>query len=275
MILYKNARFNNFLSFLSLVSQVFCDITVFEKGKGRRLMSQNSKSNINILVVDDDREIAQAIEIYLKNEGYNVFKAYDGLEAINVAEKEDLHLIIMDIMMPKLDGMQATMRIREEKNIPIIMLSAKSEDYDKITGLNVGADDYITKPFNPLELIARVKSQIRRYTNLGSLAGTETRDVYKNGGLVIDDSTKQVTIDGEEVQLTPTEYGILKFLTENAGKVFSIEQIYEKVWDEPAYNPENTVAVHIRRIREKIEIDPKNPRYLKVVWGVGYKMEKH
>ncbi len=238
-------------------------------------MAQNSNSNINILVVDDDREIAGAIEIYLKNEGYNVFKAYDGLEAINIAGKEDLHLIIMDIMMPKLDGMQATMKIREEKNIPIIMLSAKSEDYDKITGLNVGADDYITKPFNPLELIARVKSQIRRYTNLGSMAGVEAKDVYKNGGLFIDDTTKQVTIDGEEVQLTPTEYGILKFLTQNAGKVFSIEQIYEHVWDEPAFNPENTVAVHIRRIREKIEIDPKNPRYLKVVWGVGYKVEKH
>ena len=237
-------------------------------------MAQNSNSNINILVVDDDREIAGAIEIYLKNEGYNVFKAYDGLEAINVAGKENLHLIIMDIMMPKLDGMQATMKIREEKNIPIIMLSAKSEDYDKITGLNVGADDYITKPFNPLELIARVKSQIRRYTNLGSMAGVEAKDVYKNGGLVINDTTKQATIDGEEVQLTPTEYGILKFLTQNAGKVFSIEQIYEHVWDEPAFNPENTVAVHIRRIREKIEIDPKNPRYLKVVWGVGYKVEK-
>jgi DNA-binding response OmpR family regulator len=181
----------------------------------------------------------------------------------------------MDIMMPKLDGMQATMRIREEKNIPIIMLSAKSEDYDKITGLNVGADDYITKPFNPLELIARVKSQIRRYTNLGSIASESAKNVFTTGGLMIDDSTKQVTVDGEEVQLTPTEYGILKFLTENAGRVFSMEQIYEKVWDEPAYNPENTVAVHIRRIREKIEIDPKNPRYLKVVWGVGYKVEKH
>ncbi|MBQ4466743.1 MAG: response regulator transcription factor [Firmicutes bacterium] len=230
---------------------------------------------MNILVVDDDREIAGAIEIYLKNEGYNVFKAYDGLEAINVASKEDLQLIIMDIMMPKLDGMQATMRIREEKNIPIIMLSAKSEDYDKITGLNVGADDYITKPFNPLELIARVKSQIRRYTNLGSMVSDANKDIYQTGGLVIDDTSKQVTIDGEEVQLTPTEYGILKFLTQNAGKVFSIEQIYEHVWDEPAFNPENTVAVHIRRIREKIEIDPKNPRYLKVVWGVGYKVEKH
>ena len=238
-------------------------------------MSQNSNSNINILVVDDDREIAGAIEIYLKNEGYNVFKAYDGLEAINVASKEDLQLIIMDIMMPKLDGMQATMRIREEKNIPIIMLSAKSEDYDKITGLNVGADDYITKPFNPLELIARVKSQIRRYTNLGSMVSDANKDIYQTGGLVIDDTSKQVTIDGEEVQLTPTEYGILKFLTQNAGKVFSIEQIYEHVWDEPAFNPENTVAVHIRRIREKIEIDPKNPRYLKVVWGVRYKVEKH
>ena len=238
-------------------------------------MTQNSNSDINILVVDDDREIAGAIEIYLKNEGYKVFKAFDGLEAVNIAGKEDLQLIIMDIMMPKLDGMQATMRIREEKNIPIIMLSAKSEDYDKITGLNVGADDYITKPFNPLELIARVRSQIRRYTNLGSMAGAGAKVVYKNGGLMIDDTTKQVTIDGEEVQLTPTEYGILKFLTQNAGKVFSIEQIYEHVWDEPAFNPENTVAVHIRRIREKIEIDPKNPRYLKVVWGVGYKVEKH
>ncbi len=238
-------------------------------------MPNDSNDKINILVVDDDREIAQAIEIYLKNEGYNVFKAYDGLEAVDIAGKEELHLIIMDIMMPRMDGMQATMRIREEKNIPIIMLSARSEDYDKITGLNVGADDYITKPFSPLELIARVKSQIRRYTNLGSIAKDSGKDVYQTGGLVIDDSLRQVTVDGEEVRLTPTEYGILKFLTKNAGRVFSIGQIYEKVWDEPAFNPENTVAVHIRRIREKIEIDPKNPRYLKVVWGVGYKVEKH
>ena len=181
-------------------------------------------------------------------------------------------MVLMDIMMPNLDGQRATMKIREEKNIPIIMLSAKSEDYDKITGLNLGADDYITKPFNPLELIARVKSQLRRYVNLGSLE--KKTGICKTGGLIIDDESKQVTLDGEQVVVTPIEYGILKFLTENAGKVFSMEQIYEAVWKEPAFNPENTVAVHIRRIREKIEIDPKNPRYLKVVWGIGYKIEK-
>ena len=187
-----------------------------------------------------------------------------------------IHLIVMDIMMPKMDGVQATMKLREEKNIPIIMLSAKSEDYDKITGLNVGADDYVTKPFNPLELIARVKSQLRRYVRLGSLSGqNEGRSsICTTGGLVIDDEQKSVTLDGEQIPVTPTEYGILKFLTSNAGKVFSIEQIYEAVWNEPAYSAENTVAVHIRRIREKIEIDPKNPQYLKVVWGIGYKIEK-
>lgn len=228
---------------------------------------------MNILVCDDDKEIVGAIEIYLKNEGYQVYKAYDGLEALNVVEKEEIHLILMDIMMPKLDGMRATMRIREENNIPIIMLSAKSEDYDKITGLNVGADDYITKPFNPLELIARVKSQLRRYTSLGSME--KKSDVYRSGGLVVDDAQKCVTLDGEQVPVTPIEYGILKLLTANAGKVFSMEQIYEAVWKEPAYNPENTVAVHVRRIREKIEINPKDPRYLKVVWGIGYKIEKH
>ena len=233
-------------------------------------------SDINILVCDDDKEIAGAIEIYLRNEGYNVFKAYDGIQALETARRENLHLIIMDIMMPNMDGIQATMKIREEKNIPIIMLSAKSEDYDKITGLNVGADDYVTKPFNPLELIARVKSQIRRYVNLGSIAGDPqaVEGVYSSGGLVVDDSQKIVTLDGEQVVVTPIEFGILKFLTENAGRVFSIGQIYEAVWNEPAYNPENTVAVHIRRIREKIEIDPKNPKYLKVVWGIGYKIEK-
>lgn len=231
--------------------------------------------DINILVCDDDKEIAEAIEIYLRNEGYNVFKAYDGVEALEVAEKNNLHLIIMDIMMPKMDGIQATMKLREEKNIPIIMLSAKSEDYDKITGLNVGADDYVTKPFNPLELIARVKSQLRRYVNLGSLAGgSKESGGYKSGGLIVDDNEKKVSLDGKQVLVTPIEFGILKLLTESAGRVFSIEQIYESVWNEPAYSPENTVAVHIRRIREKIEIDPKNPKYLKVVWGIGYKIEK-
>lgn len=227
---------------------------------------------MNILVCDDDKEIAGAIEIYLRNEGYTVFKAFDGVEALSIARGQQIHLIIMDVMMPKMDGVQATMKIRGEKNIPIIMLSAKSEDYDKITGLNVGADDYITKPFNPLELIARVKSQLRRYVDLGSME--KKSGVYKTGGLMIDDGEKTVTIDGEYVTVTPTEFGILKLLTENAGKVFSMEQIYENVWNEPAYNPENTVAVHIRRIREKIEINPKNPKYLKVVWGIGYKIEK-
>ncbi|HPD89830.1 MAG TPA: response regulator transcription factor [Bacillota bacterium] len=227
---------------------------------------------MKILVCDDDREIVNAIEVYLNNEGYEVLKAYDGIEALHILDQEEVHLVLMDIMMPNLDGQRATMKIREEKNIPIIMLSAKSEDYDKITGLNLGADDYITKPFNPLELIARVKSQLRRYVNLGSLE--KKTGICKTGGLIIDDESKQVTLDGEQVVVTPIEYGILKFLTENAGKVFSMEQIYEAVWKEPAFNPENTVAVHIRRIREKIEIDPKNPRYLKVVWGIGYKIEK-
>lgn len=226
----------------------------------------------NILVCDDDKEIAGAIEIYLRNEGYKIFKAFDGVEALNIVGKEKIHLIIMDIMMPNLDGIQATMKIRQEKNIPIIMLSAKSEDYDKITGLNVGADDYITKPFNPLELVARVKSQLRRYIDLGSMV--KKTGFYKTGGLIVDDDEKTVSLDGEQVVVTPIEFGILKLLTQNAGKVFSMDQIYETVWNEPAYNPENTVAVHIRRIREKIEIDPKNPRYLKVVWGIGYKIEK-
>ena len=227
---------------------------------------------MNILVCDDDREIVNAIEIYLKNEGYNVFKAYDGIEALDVLEEQEIHLILMDIMMPRLDGQRATMKIREAKNIPIIMISAKGEDYDKITGLNLGADDYITKPFNPLELIARVKSQLRRYVDLGSLE--KKKGICKTGGLVIDDEQKMVTLDGDQVPVTPIEYGILKFLTESAGIVFSMDQIYEAVWKESAYNVENTVAVHIRRIREKIEINPKDPKYLKVVWGIGYKIEK-
>lgn len=234
----------------------------------------SNNKNYNILVCDDDKEIAGAVEIYLKNEGFAVFKAFDGLEALSIIKDNEIHLIIMDVMMPKLDGVQATMEIRKEKNIPIIMLSAKSEEYDKIIGLNVGADDYITKPFNPLELVARVKSQLRRFTSLGSLENQDRENVYVSGGLVIDDSEKTVTVDGEQVTVTPTEFGILKLLTQNAGKVFSIDQIYESVWNEPAFNPENTVAVHIRRIREKIEINPKNPKYLKVVWGIGYKVEK-
>jgi len=227
---------------------------------------------VNILVCDDDREIVDAIAIYLQNEGYQVWKAYNGLEAIDTIRAQEIQLIIMDIMMPKLDGIAATLKIREQSNIPLIMLSAKSEDADKILGLNLGADDYVTKPFNPLELIARVKSQLRRYTTLG---GQETRShVYKTGGLVIDDERKIITVDGEEVHLTPVQYKILKLLTANAGRVFSIEEIYEKVWKEAAFSPENTVAVHIRKIREKIEINPKEPKYLKVVWGIGYKVEK-
>lgn len=227
---------------------------------------------MNILVCDDDKEIVDAIGIYLQNEGYTILKAYNGMEAIDVIEDHEVHLIIMDIMMPKMDGIRATAKIREGHKIPLIMLSAKSEDTDKILGLNLGADDYITKPFNPLELIARVKSQLRRYTTFG---GLETRsNVYKSGGLMIDDETKTITVDGEEVHLTPVQYKIVKLLTANAGRVFSIEEIYEKVWKEPSYNSENTVTVHIRKIREKIEINPKEPRYLKVVWGVGYKVEK-
>ncbi|MGG7622225.1 response regulator transcription factor [Bacillus coreaensis] len=227
---------------------------------------------MNILVCDDDQSIVDAIGIYLENEGYLVYKAFNGVEAIEMIENHDIHLIIMDIMMPKMDGITATMKIREENKIPLIMLSAKSEDYDKILGLNIGADDYITKPFNPLELIARVKSQLRRYTTFGSL---ETRsNVYQTGGLMIDDERKLITVDGEEVHLTPVQYKILKLLTANAGRVFSIEEIYEKVWNETAFSPENTVTVHIRKIREKIEINTKEPKYLKVVWGVGYKVEK-
>ena len=230
---------------------------------------------MNILVCDDDKEIVRAIGIYLKNEGYRVLEAYDGIEALDILRKEEIHLIIMDIMMPRMDGMQATVRIREEKNIPIIMLSAKSEDYDKIGGLGAGADDYVTKPFNPMELIARVKSQLRRYTTLGSMNQPRNEKTFQSGGLILNDDTKEVTVDGTEVRLTPTEYRILALLTANAGRLYTIYQIYDAVWEEPAFNPENTVAVHIRHIREKIEINPKEPRYLKVVWGTGYKIEKY
>ena len=228
----------------------------------------------NILVCDDDKDIVEAISIYLEQEGYTVLKAYDGVEAINALRSQSVDLLIIDIMMPKLDGIRATLKIREENPLPIIILSAKSEDADKILGLNIGADDYVTKPFNPLELVARAKSQLRRYTQLGSTVQDEKKEVYEVGGLSINDELKEVTVDGESVRLTPIEYNILLLLVKNQGKVFSIDQIYENIWNEEAIGADNTVAVHIRHIREKIEINPKEPRYLKVVWGVGYKIEK-
>ncbi|MBO4894181.1 MAG: response regulator transcription factor [Clostridia bacterium] len=225
-----------------------------------------------ILVCDDDKPIVDSLEIYLKLEGYEVLKAQNGKEALQIVEQNEIHCILMDIMMPVMDGMAATLKLREKYNIPVIILSAKSEDTDKISGLNFGADDYITKPFNPLELTARVRSQIRRYVMLGSLEKKDSRLV--TGGLSLDRETKQVTVDGDEVRLTATEYKILEFLMENIGRVFSTDQIYEAVWNEPTLPGEKTVTVHIRKIREKIEIDPKNPKYLKVVWGIGYKIEK-
>lgn len=227
-----------------------------------------------ILVCDDDKDIVEAIDIYLTQEGYEVLKAYDGDEAIKVLKRNEVDLLIMDVMMPQLDGIRATLKIRENMSLPIIILSAKSEDADKILGLNIGADDYITKPFNPLELVARVKSQLRRYTQLGSTARSDNQSEFRTGGLVIRDDLKEVTVDGEKVKLTPIEYNILLLLVKNQGKVFSINQIYENIWNEEAIGADNTVAVHIRHIREKIEINPKEPRYLKVVWGVGYKVEK-
>ena len=227
----------------------------------------------NILVVDDDKEIVNAIEIYLKREGYNIIKAYNGNEALKKLEENEIHLIILDIMMPEKDGMETLQEIRKNKTIPVILLSAKSEDYDKISGLDTGADDYITKPFNPLELIARVKSNVRRYVEFGNMSKKENKKVLKTGDLEIDDDTKKVTVDGKDIKLTATEYNILKFLLQNKGKVFSISQIYENVWNEESYGAENIIAVHIRHIREKIEINPKEPKYLKVIWGIGYKIE--
>ena len=227
-----------------------------------------------ILVCDDDKEIVEAIEIYLTQDGHQVLEAYDGIEAVEILKKESVDLLIMDIMMPRMDGIRATLKIREKHNIPIIIMSAKSEDADKILGLNIGADDYITKPFNPLELVARVKSHLRRYMQLGSTTIKESEAIYTVGGLAINDDLKEVTVDGEQVKLTPIEYNILLLLVKHQGKVFSIDQIYENIWNENAVGVDNTVAVHIRHIREKIEINPKEPRYLKVVWGVGYKIEK-
>ncbi len=228
---------------------------------------------MKVLVCDDEKEIVDAIEIYLLNEGYEVQKAYNGRQAIEALKNQEVHLVIMDIMMPGMDGIRTVMRLRELCNIPVIMLSAKTEDHDKILGLNAGADDYIGKPFNPLELLARVKSQLRRYTVLGSMDGEQ--DVWSTRGLELNDSKKRVAVDGEPVKLTPNEYKILKFLLQNMGTVLSTSQIYENVWDERAMGMENTVAVHIRHIREKIEINPKEPKYLKVVWGIGYTIEKH
>lgn len=228
----------------------------------------------HILVCDDEKDIVAALKIYLESDGYCVHTAYSGEEALRVAKTEPVQLALMDIMMPGMDGITAMAKLREFSNIPVILLTAKSEDSDKILGLSVGADDYITKPFNPLELVARVKSQLRRYTQLGNLNQQNSSQVYKCGGLMINDENKEVTVDGEPIKLTPIEYNILLLLVKNAGKVFSIDQIYEKIWNEDAIGADNTVAVHIRHIREKIEINPKEPRYLKVVWGVGYKIEK-
>ena len=226
----------------------------------------------NILICDDEKDIVSALSIYLSTENYQVFTAYTGQEALEVVAQNDIHLILMDIMMPEMDGIIATAKLREVSNIPIILLTAKSEDADKVLGLNIGADDYITKPFNPIEVIARVRSQLRRYTSLGGMAKKASQFVI--GGIVLDDEAKTVTVDGEQISLTPSEYNILKMLMENPGRVFSSAQIYERIWNEDAYGTGSVVAVHIRHLREKIEIDPSNPRYLKVVWGLGYKMEK-
>ncbi len=227
-----------------------------------------------ILVCDDDKEIVDAIDIYLTGEGFHILKAYDGYDALKILETEHADLMIIDVTMPGLDGIRTTLKVRETSSIPIIILSAKSEDSDKILGLNIGADDYLSKPFNPLELVARVKSQLRRYTQLGNLSQGSNENVYKCGGLTINDDTKEVFVDDEPIKLTPIEYNILLLLTKNAGKVFSIDEIYKQIWNEEAIGADNTVAVHIRHIREKIEINPREPRYLKVVWGVGYKIEK-
>lgn len=228
----------------------------------------------HILICDDDRDIVSALDIYLTSEGYKTYHAYDGLEALKLVEEHDIHLILMDVMMPRLDGIRATAKLRESTNIPIILLTAKSEDSDKVLGLNIGADDYVTKPFNPIEVLARVKSQLRRYTTLGGRPKEDDALLFRNGGIVLDGGAKSVSVDGEPVNLTPIEYNILLLLMKNPGRVFSTGQIYELVWNDPSLGSENTVAVHIRHLREKIEIDPANPRYVKVVWGLGYKMEK-
>ena len=227
-----------------------------------------------ILIVEDEANIRELLRLYLEREGYTVLEAENGVEGIKKWKSDKPDMLLLDVMMPDMDGIAMCRRIRETNNIPIIMVSAKTQDIDKIVGLSTGADDYVAKPFNPLELMARVKSQLRRYTQLGNLNQQGSSQVYKCGGLMINDENKEVTVDGEPIKLTPIEYNILLLLVKNAGKVFSIDQIYEKIWNEDAIGADNTVAVHIRHIREKIEINPKEPRYLKVVWGVGYKIEK-
>ena len=226
----------------------------------------------NILVCDDEKDIVSALKIYLEPEGYRVLEAYNGQEALDILDREQVHLILLDIMMPKLDGISAVSKLREYSNVPVILLTAKSEDTDKVLGLNIGADDYITKPFNPLEVLARVRSQLRRYMRLGgSSAGDSALNI---GGISLDDGSKDVTVDGEPVSLTPTEYEILKLLMNNPGRVFSPREIYKLVWKDEPYGAESTVAVHIRHLREKVEINPAEPRYIKAVWGQGYKMER-
>lgn len=227
-----------------------------------------------ILICDDDKDIVSALDIYLSAEGYRTVKAYNGIQAIEAVKKGGIDLILMDIMMPEMDGIRATAKLREEGNVPIILLTAKSEDTDKVLGLNIGADDYVTKPFNPIEVIARVKSQLRRYTTLGGKPDEAGQSVLRNGGIVMDDASKQVTVDGDPAALTPIEYNILRLLLKNPGRVYSTAQIYEQVWNDAALGAESTVAVHIRHLREKLEINPAEPRYIKVVWGLGYKMEK-
>ncbi len=232
---------------------------------------RNGGDMYNILVCDDEKDIVSALKIYLTADGYQVFEAYNGKEAVEILQREDIHLVLMDIMMPEMNGISAMVKIREHSNVPVILLTAKSEDTDKVLGLTVGADDYVTKPFNPVEVQARVKSQLRRYMQLGG--GSGRRDILCIGGIELDDRTKEVTLDGEKVSLTPTEYDILKLLMEHPGKVFSPNEIYQQVWKDNPYGTENTVAVHIRHLREKVEYNPAEPRYLKVVWGRGYKME--
>lgn len=226
----------------------------------------------NILICDDERDIVSALKIYLEAEGYSTFAAYNGKEALKVLDERDIHLVLMDIMMPELDGISAMVKIRESSNVPVILLTAKGEDTDKVLGLNVGADDYITKPFNPVEMLARVRSQLRRYMQLGG--GAVRDDMLRIGGISLDDRSKEVTVDGEAVSLTPTEYDILKFLMQHPGEVFQPKVIYRRVWDDEPYGAESTVAVHIRHLREKIEINPAEPRYIKAIWGQGYKMER-